>query len=69
MMPHLNKDLPLELVGRRKPISSNVHRLGKECVAKHLSEVLSHVSLLGNAAVVLNGQDDWVPEGNRSAAQ
>lgn len=63
-MPHLNKDLPPELVGRRKAISSNVHRLGKECVAKHLSEVLSHVSLLGNAAVVLDGQDDWVPEGN-----
>jgi hypothetical protein len=62
-MSHLNKDLPPELVGRRKAISSNVHRLGKECVAKHLSEVLSHVSLLGNAAVVLDGQDDWVPEG------
>lgn len=63
ILPHLNKDLPFELVGRRKSISSNVHRFGKEDVAKHLFEVLSHVSLLGNAAVVLDGQDDRVSEG------
>lgn len=60
---YLDEDLPLELVGRGEPVGSDVHGLGKECVPKHLLEILCHISLLSNAAVVLDGQDDRVPAG------
>ena len=58
---YLDKDLPLELVGGGEPVGCNIHGLGEECVPKHLFEILGHVPLLGNAAVVLDGQDDRVP--------
>lgn len=61
--PYLDKNLPLELVGGREPVGYDVHGLGEECVPEHLLEILGHVPLLSNAAVVLNGQDDRVPAG------
>ena len=54
---------PLELVWGGEPVGRNVHRLGEECVPEHLLEILGHVPLLGNAAVVLDRQDDRVPAG------
>lgn len=55
---HLDENLPLELVWRWKAISRNIHWFGQEHVPKDLLEILSHVPLLSNAAVVLNGQND-----------
>lgn len=55
---HLDENLPLELVWRGKAISRNIDWFGQEHVPKDLLEILSHVPLLSNAAVVLNGQND-----------
>lgn len=55
---HLDKNLPLELVWRGKAISRNIYWFGQEHVPEDLLEILSHVPLLSNAAVVLNGQNN-----------
>lgn len=55
---HLDENLPLELVRRGKAISRNIYWFGQQHVPKDLLEILSHVPLLSNAAVVLNGQND-----------
>lgn len=55
---HLDENLPFELVWRGKAISRNIYWFGQEHVPKDLLEILSHVPLLSNAAVVLNGQND-----------
>lgn len=63
MKPHLDEDLPAELVRRGKLLSVVVHRLGEQQISKHLLEVCGHVPLLDHAAVVLDGQDDRIPGG------
>lgn len=55
---HLDENLPLELVWRGKAISRNIYWFGQEHVPKDLLEILRHVPLLSNAAVVLNGEND-----------
>lgn len=61
----LNEDLLLELVWRWQPIRCNIHRLCQQHVSKHLFKVCGHVSLLHDAAVVLNGQNDGVATVNK----
>lgn len=56
----LYENFPLQLVWRWKPISRNIDWFGQQHVPKDLLEVLSHISLLGNTAVIFNGQDDRV---------
>lgn len=56
----LDEDLLLELVWRWQPICCNIHWLCQQHVSKHLFKVCGHVSLLHDAAVVLNGQNDGV---------
>lgn len=62
----LNEDLLLELVWRWQPICRNIHWLCQQHVSKQLFEVCGHVSLLHDAAVVLNGQNDGVAMENKS---
>lgn len=62
---HLDEDLPAELVGRRKLVCAVVHRLGEQQVSEHLLKVSGHVPLLDHTAVVLEGQDDGIPDGKR----
>lgn len=64
-MSYLDKDLSLQLTGRRQSISSDVHRLGEQHLSKDFLEVGGHETLLHDAAVVLDGQDDWKAEGRR----
>lgn len=66
--PHLDEDLPAQLVGRGQLVGIVVHRLGEQQVSKHLLEVRGHVPLLDHAAVVLDGQDHRVP-GEDSAGE
>lgn len=61
---YLDEDLSTELVRGRELLRVAVHRLGEQQISKHLLEMRGHVPLLHHAAVVLNGQDDWVPEGS-----
>lgn len=55
---HLDENLPLELVWGGKSVSRNIYRFGQEHVPKDLLEILSHVPLLSDAAVIFNGQND-----------
>jgi len=60
---YLDEDLPLEHRRRRQP-SGLVHfDVGHvQLVPQDLGQVLGHLLLLGNAAVVLDGEDDRVAE-------
>lgn len=61
----LNEDLLLELVWRWQPIRCIIYWLCQQHVSKHLFKVCGHVSLLHDAAVVLNGQNDGVATENK----
>lgn len=58
MAAHLDENLPLELIWRGEPVSRDIYWFGQEHVPKDLLEILSHVPLLSDAAVVLDGQND-----------
>lgn len=66
---HLDENLPLELVWRGEPVSRNIYGFGQEHVPKDLLEILSHVPLLSDAAVVLNGQNDRETAGRKELSE
>lgn len=66
---HLDENLPLELVRRGEPVSRNIYGFGQEHVPKDLLEILSHVPLLSDAAVVLNGQNDRETAGRKELSE
>lgn len=63
VVPDLDEDLPLELVGWGQAICRNIHRLSQQHVSKHLLKGSGHIPLLHNTTMVLNGQDDGIPVG------
>lgn len=58
---YLDKDLSSKLVWWREFLRVTVHWLGKQQISKHLLKVRGHIPLLDHTAVVLYGQDHWIP--------
>lgn len=59
---HLEYDLAFQLRGWRQLLGHLLDGLRQEFVSKHVLEDASHLTLLIQRAVLLYGQDHWVPE-------
>lgn len=67
--PHLYNDLALELSGGGQLISDELHRLHQQLVPEHVPEDPCHLPLLDDAAVLLNGQHQWVSDSGKMLTQ
>lgn len=60
---YLDKDLAPQIFWGRQPPSAVSFDVGQvQFVSEDFNQVLGHLLLLRNTAVVLYGQDDWVAE-------
>lgn len=63
---YLDQNLPFKNLRGRQPLGfMNVDTGQIQFVLQHLLQILSHLFLLRHSAVVLYGQDHWVPGGAR----
>lgn len=59
---YLEDDLALQLGGRRQLFGRLLHRFAQQLVSKHVPENASHLTLLLDGTVLLDGQDHRKPE-------